>query len=73
MPVALDDPRFEAAPEEVPAALIAAVEPHRVDAVQALHPPRERRLRRLDEEVEVVVEQIPRVQLPPVPALHVRQ
>jgi len=38
-----------------------------VDAVQALHPARELGLRRLDEQVEVVAEQVPRVQLPAEP------
>jgi hypothetical protein len=55
----------------MPAAHVAAVEPHRVDAVQALHPARQLGLRRLDEEVEVVVEQVPGVHLPAVAALHV--
>ena len=43
---------------------VAPVEAHGVDAVQPLHPARELGLRRLDEEVEVVVEQVPRVHLP---------
>jgi len=70
MPVALDDPCLEASLEEMPAALVAAVEPHRVDGVQALHPLRELGLRRLDQEVEVVVEQDPGVHFPPMAALH---
>jgi len=62
--VAGQHPRVEAALEEMAGAGVAAVEPHRVDAVQALHPARELGLRRLDEQVEVVVEQVPGVQLP---------
>jgi hypothetical protein len=66
--VAGEHPRVEAALEEMPGAGVAAVEPDRVEAVQALHPARELGLRRLDEQVEVVVEQVPRVQLPAEPA-----
>jgi hypothetical protein len=54
--LALDDPALEAALEQVALAVVAAVEPDRVQAVQPLHPSRELRLRRLDQEVEVVVE-----------------
>jgi hypothetical protein len=64
MGLSLDDAGLEPALEEVAAALVAPVEPHRVDAVQSLHSPRERGLRRLDEQVEVVVEQVPGVHLP---------
>jgi hypothetical protein len=64
MRVALDHAGFEPVLEEVAAAAIAPVEPHRVDAVQALHPAGEFGLCRLDEQVEVVVEQIPRVHTP---------
>jgi hypothetical protein len=46
--------------------VVAAVEAHRVDAVQALHPGRELRLRRVDKEVVVVVEQAPDGHLPAV-------
>jgi len=45
-------------------AVVAAIETHRVKAVQALHPPRERGLHRLDQQVKVVVEQYPGVNLP---------
>jgi hypothetical protein len=62
--VGIEHARVEATLEEVAGARVAAVEPHRVDAVQALQPARELRLGRLDEQVEVVVEQIPRVQRP---------
>jgi hypothetical protein len=48
----------------MPGAVEATVEAHRVQAVQALHPAGELGLRRLDQEVEVVVEQDPHVQLP---------
>jgi len=69
--VALENARVEAALEEMPRARVAAVEPHRVDAVEALHPAGKLRLRRLDEQVEVVVEQVPGVQLPAEPLRHV--
>jgi len=36
--VSFDDPRFETALKEVALAEVATVEPHRVKAVQALHP-----------------------------------
>ena len=48
----------------MPDALVTAVEPHCVDAVQPLHPARQVGLRRLHEEMEVVVEQVPGVHLP---------
>jgi hypothetical protein len=48
----------------VATAHVAPVEPHRVDAVQPLHPARELGLSRLDKQVEVVVEQVPGVHLP---------
>jgi hypothetical protein len=55
------------------AAVVATVEAHRVQAVQALHPRRELRLRRLDEQVEVVVEEVPGVKLPAEPRLDVEE
>jgi hypothetical protein len=61
-----DHTRLEAVLEEVAVADVAAVEAHGVEAVQPLHPPRELRLRRLDQDVEVVVEQVPDVDLPAV-------
>jgi hypothetical protein len=65
--VAVEHARVEAALEEVSRACVPPVEPHRVEAVQALHPAGQLGLCRLDEQVEVVVEQIPRMQLPAVP------
>jgi hypothetical protein len=50
---------------------VAPVEPHRVDAVQPLHPARELGLSRLDKQVEVVVEQVPGVHVPVMAALDV--
>lgn len=47
------------------AAVVPPVEAHGVDAVQALHAGRELRLMRLDEQMEVVVEQHPGVEAPP--------
>jgi hypothetical protein len=40
-------------------AVVAAVEADRMQAVQPLHPGRQLRLVRVDEQVEVVVEQVP--------------
>jgi hypothetical protein len=71
--VAVEDAGIEAALKEVAGACVAPVEAHRVDAVQALHPARELRLRRLDEQVEVVVEQAPAVQPPAEPSRHVHE
>jgi hypothetical protein len=65
----LDDAAREAAAEEVAGAVVAAVEPHRVDAVQPSHVGRKLRLRGVDEQVEVVVEQVPRADVPAVPLL----
>ena len=48
----------------MPAAVVAAVEPDRMQGVQALHSARELGLRRLHEEMEVVVEQDPDVNRP---------
>ena len=62
--VALDHAALEAVLEEVADAAVAAVEPHRVEAVEPVHPGRKTRLRRLDEEVEVVVEDDPGVDDP---------
>jgi hypothetical protein len=71
--VAVEHARIEAPLKEVAGACVAPVEAHRVDAVQALHPAREFRLRRLDEQVEVVVEQVPAVQRPAEPSRHVHE
>jgi kynureninase len=65
--VTLEHPGLEPSLKQVAGAGVAAVEAHRVDAVQALHPARQLRLDGLDEEVEVVVEQIPRVHSPAEP------
>jgi hypothetical protein len=48
----------------VAAARVPPVEPHRVDAVQSLHPAGEFGLGGFDEQVEVVVEQVPGVHSP---------
>ena len=71
MRLALDDAGFEPVLEEVAAAGIAPVEPHRIDAVQALHSAGELGLCRFDEQVKMVVEQIPRVHAPAEPPLDV--
>jgi len=59
-----DDSRLKTALEEMSGAVVAAIEAHRVQAVQTLHPARELGLSRLDQQVEVVVEQDPRMNLP---------
>ena len=71
MRLALDHAGLEPALEEVARAVVAAVEAHRVEAVQALHAARELGLRRLDQQVEVVVEQDPDVHPPAEPTLDV--
>jgi hypothetical protein len=62
--VVFDHTGFEPILEKVTAAGVAPVEPHRMDAVEPLHTAREVGLGRLDEQVEVVVEQVPRVHAP---------
>jgi hypothetical protein len=52
---------------------VAPVEPHRIEAVESVHPGREARLSRLHEHVDVVVEQTPRVDHPAEPLLDVKQ
>jgi hypothetical protein len=71
MRLALDHAGLEPALEKVARAVVAPVEPDRVEAVQALHAGREFGLRRFDEQVEVVVEQAPNVHLPAEPTLNV--
>jgi hypothetical protein len=73
MCVALDHPGRESVLEEVTAAGVAAVDPHCVDAVQPLHPAGELGLRGLDEQVEVVVEQVPRMHAPGEAPLHLEE
>ena len=50
--------------EQVADSAVALVEPHRIDAVEPVHPGREVRLGRLHEHVDVVVEQAPRMDHP---------
>jgi hypothetical protein len=57
----------------VAGAVVAAVEADRVQAVQALHAARKLGLRRLDQEVEVVVEQDPDVNRPAEPGFDIEQ
>ncbi|MCP9487134.1 MAG: hypothetical protein MSC30_14895 [Gaiellaceae bacterium MAG52_C11] len=59
MIVAIENPGLEATLKEVPDPVVAAVESHRVEAVQPMHPGRELRLRRPDDEMEVVRHQRP--------------
>jgi hypothetical protein len=69
--VALDDPGGEAVAEEVAAALVAAVEALRVDAVQTLHALGEAAELRLDDDVVVVRHQAEDVAAPLVTRDHV--
>ena len=71
--VTLDDAGFETILEEVTAAGVTPVEPHGVDPVQPLHPTGQLRLCRLDEQVKVVVEQIPHVHPPSTAPLDVEE
>jgi hypothetical protein len=66
IPLVLDHLALEPPLEEVADAVVAAVEADRVQAVQALHPGGELRLGRVNDEVEVVVEQAPDDEVPPV-------
>jgi kynureninase len=70
MRVALDHAGLEPTLEEVARAVVTSVEPDRVDTVQPLHSARELGLGRLDEQVEVIVEEIPDVHFPAKPPLH---
>jgi hypothetical protein len=63
----VDHPRGVPIPEEVSPAAVAGVEPLRVHAVQALHPERQLRDGRLDDEVVVVRHQAERVEPPAEP------
>jgi hypothetical protein len=62
--VVFDDSSGEAVLEQVADSAVAAVEPHRVEAVEPVHPGREIRLGCLHEHVDVVIEQAPRVDHP---------
>jgi hypothetical protein len=59
MVLGLDHACVKPALEEMPDALVAPVEAHRVEAVQPLHPLGELRTLRLDQQVEMVVEDRP--------------
>jgi methyl coenzyme M reductase gamma subunit len=64
--VLFDHSRLEPVLVEVADPVVAAVEAHRVEAVQPLHPRRQLRLRRPDDQVEVVGHQRPDDRLPAV-------
>jgi len=64
MIVAIEDPSLEATLEKVPNPVVAAVEAHRVEAVEPMHPGGELRLRRPDDEMEVVRHQRPDEHVP---------
>jgi hypothetical protein len=71
--VVLDHARVEAALEEMADAVVTTVEPHCVQAVEALHAGGQVGLCRLDEEMEVVVENDPDMDRPGEPPLDVRE
>jgi hypothetical protein len=62
--VVSDDPRDEPVLDQVPPPLVAVVVPLGDPEVQPVHAARELLLRRLDDEVEVVAHQAPRVKRP---------
>jgi hypothetical protein len=62
--VALDQPCVEAVLEEVARAVVALVEPHRVEAVEAVHSVGEPLSGRRDDEVDVVRHQAERARRP---------
>lgn len=64
MIVAIENPSLEATLEEVPHPVVAAIEAHRVEAVEPMHPGGELRLRRADDEMEVVRHQRPDEHVP---------
>jgi hypothetical protein len=69
MRVAVDHARLEPALKEMALAGITSVEPARVATVQPLHSAGELGLGRLDEQVEVIVEEVPDVHFPAKSAL----
>jgi hypothetical protein len=71
--VAFDHSSLEAVLEQVTDSPVAAVEPHRVEAVEPVHPGREIRLSRLYQHVDVVVEQAPSVDHPVEPLCDVEE
>jgi hypothetical protein len=62
--VVFDHASVEAVLEQVADSAVAVVEPHRIEAVEPVHPGREIRLGRLHEQVDMVVEHAPRVDYP---------
>jgi hypothetical protein len=60
----VEHPRVETPLEEVPNSVIAPVEARRVQAVEAVHPARELRLGRPDDDVQVIRHQRPGEYLP---------
>ncbi len=66
----LEQACLEPSLEEMPTAVVAGVEPLRVQEAEPVHPLRQRALLGLDDEVEVVSEQAPGVRLPAEELLH---
>ena len=64
MVVAIEDPGCEATLEEMADAVVPTVEAHCIQPVQPLHPVRELRLGRPDDQVEVVRHQSPGEHVP---------
>ena len=64
MVVTIENPRREAALEEVPNPAVAPVEAHRMEAVEPLHPGRELRLSRPDDDVQVIRHERPSEHVP---------
>jgi hypothetical protein len=62
--VTIEDPRREAALEEVPNSSVAPVEAHCMEPVEPLHPCRELRLRCAHDDVQVVRHERPGEHLP---------
>jgi len=69
--LAADHARGEAAAEEMPGAVVPAVEPLRMEEEQTVHSLRQVDRIALDDEVQVVVEQAPGVNVPAVATDHV--
>ena len=64
MVVTIEHPRREAALEEMSDPVVAAVEAHRMEPVEPLHPARKLRLGRPDDDVQVIRHQRPGEYLP---------
>lgn len=68
MVLTIENPRRKAALEEVAHPSIPPVEPHRMEPVEPLHPSRELRLRRPDDDVQMIWHERPSEHLPAAPS-----